>query len=219
MTLVSIDHHILIRKAAERNGITTHLIVFIVIYILCVFFTYFVVGWLPHNSNQPTHVMLFPATMNQHSRPNSKFKLPMENVLLPFPICQRPELKSTLQNREHTIREQLKFINFFDDHFSSDDTAITIFEETPLTSSYLIAFIVSDFQFTSNKNNPSALPHRVYTHRAEIGNTALALKDGERVLGAIENYLKVKFTLPKMDQVAVPDFAAGGITPQTMLLI
>lgn len=38
----------------------------------------------------------------------------------------------------------------------------------------------------------------------------MGLKDGERVLGAIENYLKVKFSLPKMDQVAVPDFAAGG---------
>lgn len=90
------------------------------------------------------------------------------------------------------------------DNFSSDDTATTVFQQTPLTSTYLIAFIVSDFQFTSNKNNTSAFPHRVYAQPAEVGNTGQGLKDGERVLGAIENYLKVKFSLQKMDQVAVP---------------
>lgn len=96
-------------------------------------------------------------------------------------------------------------------YFSTDDTATTSFDETPPTSAYLIAFVVSDFGFTSNKNNENAFPHRVYTHPAEVINTNLALKDGELILNAIGNYLKVNFTLPKMDQIAIPDFKAGAM--------
>lgn len=75
----------------------------------------------------------------------------------------------------------------------------------------MIAFIVSDFGFSTNKNVTHTFPHRVYAKPDEVINTALALKDGERILIAIEDYLKVKFSYPKMDQIAIPDFAAGAM--------
>lgn len=78
-------------------------------------------------------------------------------------------------------------------------------------STYLIAFVVSDFGFTSNKNVPNAFPHRVYARPDEVINTGLALKDGERILNAIGDFLKVKFTFPKMDQISIPDFDAGAM--------
>lgn len=77
-------------------------------------------------------------------------------------------------------------------------------------SSYLIAFVVSDYQFKTNTNNPNVFRHRVYSRPAEVENTKLALKDGERILNALEKYLKVDFTLPKMDQIGVPRLSFGG---------
>lgn len=77
-------------------------------------------------------------------------------------------------------------------------------------STYLIAFAVSDYQFKTNTNNPDVFRHRVYSRPAEVENTRLALKDGEQILNALENYLKVDFTLPKMDQIGVPRLSFGG---------
>lgn len=94
---------------------------------------------------------------------------------------------------------------------SPDDTATTYFAETPLTSSYLIAFVVSDFEYTSNAGRPDVLPHRVYAKPSEVNNTLLALKDGERILNAMSDYVKINFTHPKMDQIAIPDFDASAM--------
>lgn len=57
----------------------------------------------------------------------------------------------------------------------------------------------------------NAFPHRVYASPAEVINTELALKDGPRILSAIENYLKTPYSFPKMDQIAIPDFNAGAM--------
>lgn len=85
----------------------------------------------------------------------------------------------------------------------------TSFATTPLTSTYLIAFIVSNFKFVENSPT-SEFRHRVYANPNdyEIGEYAVA--EGGRILNAIANYLQVPFSLPKMDQVAIPEFRAGG---------
>lgn len=87
----------------------------------------------------------------------------------------------------------------------------THFDATPLTSSYLIAFIVSDFKFVDNLPT-SKLRHRVYANPKIYETGQYAVAEGEKVLDAIASYLRVPFSLPKMDQVAIPDpdFSAGG---------
>lgn len=90
---------------------------------------------------------------------------------------------------------------------SSDDTATTVFEQTPLISTYLIAFVVSDFP---HRNRPGA-KQRVYAQPSLNESTELGLEDGVRILEALERYLSVSYALPKMDQVAVPKFLPGGI--------
>lgn len=68
----------------------------------------------------------------------------------------------------------------------------------------MIAFVVSDYAFAISKNQ-TALPIRVYAQPAEVGNSDLALEDGQRILSAFEKYLKVPYSLPKLDQIAIPD--------------
>lgn len=81
----------------------------------------------------------------------------------------------------------------------------TIFEETPLIQTYIIAFIVSDFETHGNQD---PMPQRVIAKPESIalGEANLALDAGERILASMEDYLNMTYNLPKLDQVAVPDF-------------
>lgn len=85
----------------------------------------------------------------------------------------------------------------------------THFDTTPLTSTYLIAFIVSDFEFVDNSAT-SKIRHRVFANPKDYQQGRFAVDEGEKILNAIAGYLHVPFSLPKMDQFAIPDFNAGG---------
>lgn len=86
----------------------------------------------------------------------------------------------------------------------------TDFNTTPLVSTYLIAFFVSDYEYTekvASDNNP--YPQRVFTTKNKLHQTQYALNEGVNVLNAIENYLQVPYSLPKIDQTVVPNYPGG----------
>lgn len=87
---------------------------------------------------------------------------------------------------------------------------VTRFLPTPPTPTYLLAFIISDFSHQNNGNAP-AFPHATYARPNAIHGAAFSVDVGEKVLKAFDDYLTIPFShaLPKMDQVAIPDFAAG----------
>lgn len=96
-------------------------------------------------------------------------------------------------------------------HFSSNNKIQTDFETTPLMSTYLIAFIVSDFGYNErNASDTNPTHQRVFTSKNKLSQTAYALEEGVNILNAIAKYVSVPFTLSKMDQAAIPDFRAGG---------
>lgn len=88
--------------------------------------------------------------------------------------------------------------------------AITKFEDTPPVQSYLIAFVVSDFKYISNSD---PIQQRVFakTQSIDNGEGALGLDAGKKLLDEFQSHLGVTYNLPKMDQVAVPDFDAGAM--------
>lgn len=77
-------------------------------------------------------------------------------------------------------------------------------------SSYLVAFIVSDFGNVTNTDNPKLI-QRVFTAKKNLDQTAYALDEGVKILDAIAKYLDVPYSLTKMDQAAIPNFRAGGL--------
>ena len=94
---------------------------------------------------------------------------------------------------------------------SGTDYVITSFERTLKMQTYLVAFLVSDFTYV--ENNDETLRHRVYAkkHSIDAGDAAYALENGEKVLRKMEQHFGVPYSYTKMDQVAVPDFAAGAM--------
>jgi aminopeptidase N len=89
---------------------------------------------------------------------------------------------------------------------------ITSFAEIPSVQTYLLAFIVSDFNFVENAT--VVPPQRVYAKPSSIanGDANYALQVSPGLMKALEDYTGINYTLPKMDQIALPNFAAGAVS-------
>lgn len=72
-------------------------------------------------------------------------------------------------------------------------------------SSYLVGFVVSDF-ISLESRYQGKVPHRVFARSNAISRCHFILDNGVKLLDALGDYLGVDYPLPKMDQVAIPDF-------------
>lgn len=89
---------------------------------------------------------------------------------------------------------------------------MTDFDPTPLMSTYLVAFIVSDYEYRefNGTNEPYSPISRVFVSKDDADQTSYALVEGMQMLHALEDYLKIPFSLPALDQAVVPEFRVGG---------
>ncbi|CAK8674728.1 unnamed protein product [Clavelina lepadiformis] len=87
----------------------------------------------------------------------------------------------------------------------------TTFDTTPIMSSYLLAFVVCDFDYVQNAT--SKVQARIYGRPEQIanGNGDYARDITPVILEHFETFFNVAYPLPKTDQIAVPDFAAGAM--------
>lgn len=79
------------------------------------------------------------------------------------------------------------------------------YEESKPMSTYLIAFVVSDFECIQNGT------FRVCTRPGAISQAKYSLKIGPQVLKFYEDFFGIKYPLPKIDMVGLPDFSAGAM--------
>ncbi|CAL8324594.1 unnamed protein product [Gadus morhua 'NCC'] len=91
------------------------------------------------------------------------------------------------------------------------DVQVTTFEPTKKMSTYLLAFIVSDFGFIETTLEGVLI--RIFARKAAIdanqGEYALSVTGP--ILKFFENYYNATYPLPKSDQIALPDFNAGAM--------
>lgn len=88
----------------------------------------------------------------------------------------------------------------------------TVFYETPLMQTYLLALVVSDFAFVGFN---ASTPQRVFARPevVEKGEVFDALRAGVDLLKSLEEYFGVKYdaNVPKLDQVAMPDHVSSAM--------
>jgi tricorn protease interacting factor F2/3 len=82
------------------------------------------------------------------------------------------------------------------------------FEQTPKMSTYLVFFGVGAFEFTRNAEDPRV---RVATLPGMKPYAAFGLEFGRKALAFSEDYYGIPYPLPKMDLIAIPDFAFGAM--------
>ena len=86
----------------------------------------------------------------------------------------------------------------------------TQFDATLPMSTYLLAWVVSDFSATS----ADGAAFRTWARPALLnteGAVALSQSVGPAVLKKIEDMVHIPYALPKLDQFAIPDFDAGAM--------
>ncbi|XP_053619905.1 aminopeptidase N-like isoform X2 [Plodia interpunctella] len=86
-----------------------------------------------------------------------------------------------------------------------------IFQNSVPMSTYLVAFVVSKFDYVDSPPELSHTKFRIWARSDAIDQTAYAAKIGPQVLTYFEKWFNVSYPLPKQDMVAIPDFSAGAM--------
>lgn len=73
-------------------------------------------------------------------------------------------------------------------------------------STYLVAFVVSDFQSRTADPSLSKPEFRVWARKDAIDQAEYARDIGPKILTYYEKYFDIEFPLPKQDMIALPDF-------------
>ena len=84
-----------------------------------------------------------------------------------------------------------------------------VFATTPKMSTYLVAFLVGDFQCSTGKAD--GVPIRVCGTPDKLKFTRFALEAAEHILPYYDKYFGIKYPMSKLDLIALPDFEAGAM--------
>uniref|UniRef100_A0A665V9W9 Aminopeptidase n=1 Tax=Echeneis naucrates TaxID=173247 RepID=A0A665V9W9_ECHNA len=84
------------------------------------------------------------------------------------------------------------------------------FDTTVKMSTYLVAYIVSDFLSVS-KMTQHGVKISVYAVPEKIDQTAYALDAAVKLLDFYDDYFDIPYPLPKQDLAAIPDFQSGAM--------
>lgn len=84
------------------------------------------------------------------------------------------------------------------------------FDTTPIMSTYLLAFMVGELA-SIEKMSKSGTLMRVWTTKGKEEQGRFALDTSLELLDFYNNYFGIPFPLPKLDHLAIPDFAAGAM--------
>uniref|UniRef100_A0A1X7VNA5 Uncharacterized protein n=1 Tax=Amphimedon queenslandica TaxID=400682 RepID=A0A1X7VNA5_AMPQE len=90
------------------------------------------------------------------------------------------------------------------------DSKTVVFNRTPIMSTYLLAFIVGEYDYIEDKDSNGVVV-RVYTPLGKKEQGRFALNIATKTLPFYRKYFNVPYPLPKIDLIAIPDFAAGAM--------
>nr|CAD7438190.1 unnamed protein product [Timema bartmani] len=86
------------------------------------------------------------------------------------------------------------------------------FEESEKMSTYLVAYIVCDFEYKSAMTEGEhPVEYRIWARPDAVNQTDYALEVGPKILQYYEKYFDYDYPLPKMDMIALPDFNSGAM--------
>ena len=84
------------------------------------------------------------------------------------------------------------------------------FGETPVMSTYLLAFVVGDL-VSVHEDAADGTTIGVWTTRGKEEQAGFALDTSVKLLSYFNEYFGIPYPLPKLDHIAIPDFAAGAM--------
>ncbi len=83
------------------------------------------------------------------------------------------------------------------------------FARTPKMSTYLVAFLVGNFQCVAGSSD--GVPIRACATPERVQYAKFALESAEYILHYFDTYFGIKYPMPKLDMIGIPDFEAGAM--------
>ncbi len=84
------------------------------------------------------------------------------------------------------------------------------FAPTPKMSTYLLAFIVGEFEFIEGKTK-DGVQVRIFVTPGKKHQAGFALDVAIKTLEYFNEFFGIKYPLPNLDMIGIPDFAAGAM--------
>ncbi|KAJ3274829.1 Aminopeptidase 2 mitochondrial [Terramyces sp. JEL0728] len=139
-----------------------------------------------------------------------------------FPSWDEPNLKATFDitlcvPKDRTALSNMQAISETDVQIGDKTLKSVKFATTPVMSTYLVAMCVGEFDYVEAVANPvkptnaQSINCRVYTLKGQKEMGKFGLGVATKTLEFFSSYFDVAYPLPKMDMVAIPDFAAGAM--------
>ena len=129
-----------------------------------------------------------------------------------FPSFDEPAFKATFDVTlvVNTGDTAISNTNIASDTPGPEETQHTIhFATTPKMSTYLVAFLVGDFECI--KGQSDGTPIRVCGTPGQSQYGKFALSAAEYVLHYYNTYFGIRYPMPKLDLIGIPDFEAGAM--------
>ena len=129
-----------------------------------------------------------------------------------FPCWDEPSLKATFEVTLVIPSELLAISNMpvvSEAEVVPGVKAVSL-AETPVMSTYLLAFVVGDLTAIEQQADNGTLI-RVWTTRGREEQGRFALETSANLLAYFNDYFGIPYPLPKLDHIAIPDFAAGAM--------
>src|SRR3989344_611868 len=129
-----------------------------------------------------------------------------------FPCVDEPAAKAVFDVTLMIPKGHTAISNTIPVEVREHDAGVEVvkFEPTPRMSTYLFAFIVGKVGYVEKKTKEGTSV-RVFVTPGKKKQAAFALDVGVRVLEFYEKYFAIKYPLPVLDMIAVPDFSAGAM--------
>jgi len=84
------------------------------------------------------------------------------------------------------------------------------YETTPKMSTYLVAIVVAELEYLDGKDS-KGVPIRIWTSPGKKEQGRFALAQTIHTLAYFADWFGIPYAFPKLDQVALPDFASGAM--------
>ncbi|XP_071101495.1 puromycin-sensitive aminopeptidase-like [Haliotis cracherodii] len=130
-----------------------------------------------------------------------------------FPGWDEPAVKASFDVTLVVPKEKVALSNMpvkSDTPDKDPNWRVVEYDRTPVMSTYLLAFIVGDYDYVEGKDADGVIV-RVYTPMGKKEQGNFALDVAVKTLPFYKDYFGIPYPLPKMDLIAIADFASGAM--------
>ena len=129
-----------------------------------------------------------------------------------FPCWDEPSFKAVFQVNLVIPDDLVALCNtpVTEERSTGNGTKLVRFADSPKMSTYLVAFVIGDLAHVE-ATAPNGTRVRVWATRGKEEQGRLALENAIRILEFFNGYFGIPYPLPKLDHIAIPDFASGAM--------